>query len=200
MMRAPAMRAALVACALLLAGCAGMPSSGPAQDARIERSYLQRVELGGRLSVRYQVSQKEEAVHGSFNWAQDPARTAVTLLSPLGQTMAVIEAGPAGATMSQPGQPLRVAPSVDSLTAEVLGWPLPVAGMREWLQGFGTDTAGRRFTATPRTDQVVTHDGWRIHYAAWSDDGRPRRIDFTRSTEQAGEVSIRIVIDTWQAS
>ncbi|GIZ50865.1 hypothetical protein NCCP691_08790 [Noviherbaspirillum aridicola] len=194
------MRLALVASSLALAGCAALPPPGAAPAAAAQRDYHARLELGGRLSVRYQGTQKEESVHGSFVWAQAPERTGVTLLSPLGQTVAVIEAGPAGATMAQPGQPMRVAPDVDTLTAEALGWPLPVAGMREWLQGFATDSDGRRFIASPRRDQVLTHDGWRIHYAAWSDEGRPRRIDLSRSTEQAGEVSIRIVIDSWQAS
>lgn len=201
MTRPLAMRLALAATSLTLAACASLPPPDtPATPAVSDRGYQQRLELGGRLSVRYQGPQKEESVHGSFSWAQAPERTVVTLLSPLGQTMAVIEAGPAGTTMTQPGQPLRVAPDVDTLTAEALGWPLPVAGMREWLQGFATDNKGRRFVASPERDQVVTHDGWRIHYAAWSDNGRPRRIDLARSTEQAGEVSLRIVIDSWQAS
>lgn len=200
MTAASAMRLALAATSLALAACATLaPPDAPA-PAAAGRSYQDRLELGGRLSVRYQGPQKEEAVHGSFVWNQAPQRTAVTLLSPLGQTVAVIEAGPAGATMVQPGQPMRVAPDVDTLTAEALGWPLPVAGMREWLQGFATDAGGRRFVASPRQDQVATADGWRIQYTAWTDEGRPRRIDLSRSTQQAGEVSIRIVIDSWQAS
>jgi len=172
--------------------------------AAATRTFHDTVELGGRLSVRYQSSQKEEAVHGSFVWAQTPTRTTVTLLSPLGQTMAVIDVNPEVATLRQAGKMERTAADVDALTAEALGWPLPVAGLREWLQGFAVDRTGRRFIATPAVDEVVTHDGWRIRYVNWQDaplvaQYRPKRIDLARFTEQAGDVSIRIIIDTWQA-
>lgn len=195
------MRLALAASGLALTACATLPPpDAPGAATAAERSYQQRLSLGGRISVRYQGRQTEESLHGSYAWDQSPERTRVTLISPLGQTVAVVEAGPAGATLTQAGQPLRVAADVDTLTAEVLGWPLPVAGMRDWLQGYATDAEGRRVVASPRNDQILTRDGWRIHYPAWTDEGRPRRVDLARSTRQAGEVSIRIVIDTWQAS
>lgn len=169
------------------------------------RSFKDTIDLGGRLSVRYQTNNKEEALHGSFIWSQTPAQTTVTLLSPLGQTIAVINVSPNGATLAQGGQPVRSADNVDALTAETLGWPLPVAGLREWLQGFALDAAGRRFIATPAAPEITTRESWRIRYAAWLEENsataqsRPKRIDLARATEQAGDVSIRIVIDSWQA-
>ncbi|HYD93760.1 MAG TPA: outer membrane lipoprotein LolB [Noviherbaspirillum sp.] len=200
-----AIKAIAVALPLALAGCAGMPPpvAQPAQ-ATAARPFHDSIDLGGRLSVRYQGERQEEALHGSFAWRQTPLRTTVTLLSPLGQTVAVIDVSPQGATLTQAGQPARSAPDVDSLTAGTLGWPLPVAGMREWLQGFALDAAGRRFVASPAAAEVVTRDGWHIRYANWLDengaaaDNRARRVDLARRTEQAGDVSIRIVIDSWQ--
>jgi outer membrane lipoprotein LolB len=200
-------RAIAIATPLLLASCATAPSPGPeaaGQAVIATRPFHQAIDMSGRLSVRYQGRTREEALHGSFTWSQTPDLTTVTLLSPLGQTMAVINVSPEGATLQQGGQQLRSAPNVDALTAEALGWPLPVAGLRDWLQGFTIDSAGKRFAATPSSSQVASNDGWRIHYAAWTEDNvpsaqsRPKRIDLARSTEQAGDVSLRIVIDTWQ--
>jgi outer membrane lipoprotein LolB len=201
----------------VLGGCATITPPAVTDHAQLPsadrgvapRPYAGKVSLGGRLSVRYQNNGKEEAVHGSFLWTQDPGQTNVTLLSPLGQTIAVIEAGPSGATLAQSGQPLRNASDVDTLVADTLGWPLPISGLREWLQGFAFDAAGKRFIATPQATNVSTQDGWHIRYANWQDDSqstapkrpeRPKRIDLERHTAQAGNVSIRIVIDTWQAS
>ena len=191
----------------ILTGCASIsPPVTPVDHAQaaIVRPFHGTIDLGGRLSVHYKNGNKDEALHGSFSWSQTPARTTVTLLSPLGQTMAVIEITPGGATLAQAGQPPRGAANVDTLTADALGWPLPVGGLREWLQGFALDAAGRRFVATPAAPEVTTVDGWRIRYPGWLDDNaaaapaRPRRIDLARATERAGDVSIRIVIDTWQ--
>ncbi len=201
-------RAALAALVLLLAGCAGLtprPAETPqAEQAMRSRSFQDAIDLTGRLSVRYQSAYKDEALHGSFTWAQQPAQTTVTLMSPLGQTLAVIDLTPDGATLTQAGQPPRAAADVDTLTAETLGWPLPISGLRYWLQGFAIDAGGHHFVATPESSDVVTRDGWHLHYASWQDNApstapqRPRRIDLERSTQQAGEVAIRIVIDTWQ--
>lgn len=197
---------------LALTGCASItPEAGKetrhSQAIATERAFHETIDFTGRLSVRYHSAQKEEAVHGSFIWAQTPARATVTLLSPLGQTVAVIDATPQRATLTQGSHAPRIAANVDALTADALGWPLPIAGLRSWLQGFAVDHAGHRFVATPAAANVVTAEGWRISYANWQNDSststftpmRPKRIDLSRFTEQAGDVSIRIVIDTWQA-
>lgn len=193
---------AAAALPMLLAGCASLaPPSTPKVSA--PRPFRQAIELAGRLSMHYQTGDKEEALHGNFTWAQTASDTTVTLRSPLGQTLAIITATPAGATLTQSGQALRSAIDVDTLTANTLGWPLPVAGLREWLQGFAVDRGGRPFVASPQTSEVETRDGWQLRYQAWAEDdaaqARPRRIDLARYTAQAGDVSIRIVIDTWQA-
>ena len=195
---------------LLAAGCASLaPATAPRTEtassaAAGARIFHDTIDLGGRLSVRYQGRQQEESLHGSFVWTQKPAQTTITLLSPIGQTLAAINVTPLGATLAQSGQPVRAAADVDRLTADTLGWPLPVAGMRSWLQGFAVDSAGRHVVAYPDNPDITTLDGWRIHYANWQENAAssspgPKRIDLARYTEQAGDVSIRIVIDTWQA-
>lgn len=200
------MRHAFVIALLLTGGCASITQPSPPGKGtapHVARAFHDTLELGGRISVRYQRGQKEEAVHGSFAWTQTPTHTSVTLLSPLGQTMAVIDVTPQGATLRQGGQSARAASDVNALTADALGWPLPIAGLREWLQGFAMDSNGKPFVATPHDADVTTRDGWRIRYANWQTEApstqhRPKRIDLARFTEQVGDVAIRIVIDTWQ--
>lgn len=192
---------------LLLAGCATFDAPAPdvssaaAQQAP-PRAYHDAIELGGRLSVRYQENGRDQALHGSFTWMQTSDRTIVTLLSPLGQTIATIDIMPNQATLTQAGQAPRTAPDVDALTTAALGWPLPVSGLRDWLQGFAPDAEGRHVIASqPGASSVATSDGWRILYASWQEDvtpSHPKRIDLERNTVQAGDVAIRVVIDSWQ--
>lgn len=190
--------------AVLLAGCASAPAVPDRSTATATaRSYHAAIELGGRLSVRYQRNGQDEALHGSFTWSQSGSRTFVTLLSPLGQTLATIELTPQGATLMQPGQAARNAADADALAADAFGWPLPVAGLRNWLQGYALDAQGRRSAIATGSDSPIrTSDDWQITYPAWqaSDGGadHPKRIDLARHTIAAGDIAIRIVIDNWQ--
>ena len=195
--------------ALALAACAGLPpastTSARTQATAAQRVYSETIEMAGRLSVRYQKNDKEEALHGSFTWSQTPQRTLVTLLSPLGQTIASIEVRPGSSTLIQAGKAPLTASDVDALAAEAFGWTLPVSGLRNWLQGFAIDSTKQPFVATPQNanSTVVTPDGWRIQYLGWEEGNlpaMPKRIDLQRSTAEAGEVAIRIFIDSRQAA
>jgi outer membrane lipoprotein LolB len=185
----------------MLTACASMAPQSNVTPTTATRTYQETIDLNGRLSILYQRNGKDEALHGSFVWNQTPAHTEVTLLTPLGQTVANINITPDGASLQQSGDtPPRTAPNVDDLVAGTLGWPLPISGLRTWLQGFGTSSSGKPYVASPQMFEVTTRDGWHIHYASWQDNDstHPRRIDLERQTAQAGNVSIRIVIDTWQ--
>ncbi len=157
------------------------------------------------MSVLYQKNQQEEAIHASFTWKQSKDSSTITILSPLGQILATIDVKPGIATLTQSGQEPRSATDVDALAEQALGWPLPVSGLRHWLQGFASDANNKAFIATPSNTKLITQDGWNIQYVSWEDDNqtsaqsRPKRIDLTRQTEQAGKVMIRIVLDKWQA-
>jgi outer membrane lipoprotein LolB len=205
--RWPALAAAgYLALSTLLAGCAGLSQqSAPDTAVQTPVAYQESIAIDGRISVQYAQNDQPQSLHGSFNWSQAPGRTALELLSPLGQTVATIDVRPDMATLVQSGRAPQMAPDIDQLAARALGWPLPVAGMRHWLQGRGTDSAGKPFQAVPGDENAsfVTADGWRVAYPTWqteTDSGRlrPRRIDLTRHTAQAGLVSIRIVVDNWK--
>ncbi len=195
-------------CALLLSGCSTISpaeNKDMAEQNTSQRSYKDALELDGRLSVQYQRNDEDQAIHASFNWKQSKDRSSITILSPLGQILATIDVKPGNATLTQSGQAPRNAADVDTLAEQALGWPLPVSGLRNWLQGFATDTNNQSFIASSSNTNVQTRDGWNIQYMSWEDDNqtpvqsRPKRIDLTRQTEQAGKVMIRIVLDKWQS-
>lgn len=193
--RAPAALLASVLAVSVLAGCATSPPRSTAAVA----PYRDSIELGGGIAVNYTRDGKAEPMTGSFTWQQSKAATEVTLISPLGQTIAIISVTPESATLKQGGKPPRTAPDLDSLTAQTLGWTLPVSGLREWLQGYATDASGKRFVASPANNTVVTRDGWKIEYVTWQDDQapvpQPKRIDLTRlGAGQVDDLTIRIAI------
>ncbi|MEC5215918.1 outer membrane lipoprotein LolB [Actimicrobium sp. GrIS 1.19] len=189
----------------LLTGCANLaPLSSERLANQAGQTALSSIDLGGRLSARFQVDGKDQAIHGSFTWSQRGDHTFVTLLSPLGQTLATIDIAPDQTTLMQSGKAPRSAVNPDTLAMDALGWPLPLSGLRNWLQGQVVDAAGQRTNADPNNPAPIrTGDGWQLLYANWDATDpalpvHPKRIDLTRTTPQAGEVAIRIVIDSWQ--
>lgn len=191
----------------VLLGCSSLPSynervqTGPQAISTLPRFYQTKIDVNGRLSIRYENAGKEESLHGNFIWQQDLEKTHITLRSPFGQTVANIEVTAAGATLVQGNRPPASANDADTLISQTLGWPIPISGLRNWLQGFGLNMSGEKFIATPQATRLLTPDGWRIQYDSWQAEAtqiRPKRIDLERQTTQAGNVAIRIVIDAWQ--
>ncbi len=183
----------LLSAALALAALAGCTSVTPLPGGT--RSYVDELTLAGRLSVRYPVKDKTQSLQGKFLWSQRRDGTDIELYSPLGQTLARITIAPGLATLEQSGGERRQAASADLLTEEALGWPLPVNGMRYWLQGFARDAGGRLQAAMPQGPEQLESDGWRLSYPSWQASGQvavPKRID-----AQLGEIVLRFVIDDW---
>jgi outer membrane lipoprotein LolB len=145
-----------------------------------------------------------ESLHGKFTWQQAGEKTRIRFFSPLGQSVAAIDVTSEKAVFTASGKQPVAAPDADALTFRQLGWPLPVSGMRNWLQGCATDAAGQVFKASSARPEVTTRDGWRIHYLDWSAFGEservPRRVDMTHTPAAPAAVSsinIRLVIDEW---
>ena len=187
---------ALLACALLLSACA---TTGPASQATVG-AYRDAIDLSGRLLVNFEKDGKPDTISVKFTWTQTPNAVDASLLGPLGQTVAKINVTPHAATLTQGEHAPRVARDIDSLTAQTLGWPLPVSGMRDWLQGYATTAGGQRYAASPAHNTVTTADGWKLTFVSWQDDQAaqpvPRRIDAQRAASAAsGELELRIVLD-----
>ncbi|MBZ2205850.1 outer membrane lipoprotein LolB [Massilia soli] len=184
--------------AILLTACA---TTAPTSMSHAPvAAYRDAIDLAGRLSVNYERDGKPETLSGKFNWSQKGERIDVALASPLGQTLAKIIVTPESATLTQTDQAPRVAKDIDSLTAQTLGWSLPVSGLRDWLQGYATGPGGKRFTASPASNSVTTADGWQLTFVSWQDENAaqpaPKRIDAVRAATATSEpLALRIVID-----
>jgi outer membrane lipoprotein LolB len=183
---------AAAAVAVSLAGCATANLSTASVGA-----YRDTIDLNGSIAVNYQANGEQHPVNGKFSWAQRPGRVDVSVFDPFGQTVAEITVTPDTATLTQPKREPRTAKDIDTLTQQTLGWPLPVAGLRDWLQGYAVDAQGKRFAASPANNNVVTRDGWRLRFVDWQKGTAtpmPRVIKAERSTTGSGDLSINIAI------
>jgi outer membrane lipoprotein LolB len=179
-------------CAALLGGCASV-SVNPVAD------YRNTFDAAGRLSVNYRKDGNPESLTVNYSWSQTPGRIDVSLSSPMA-TVAKISITPESATLVQADKAPRTAKDIDSLTAQELGWSLPVSGLKDWMQGYATGADGKRFAASPAHNTVTTNDGWRLRFVSWQDETAarpaPKRIDAERNASAtADELAIRIIIN-----
>lgn len=187
----------------LLSGCTSMATRDAPTTSTATFPYQDNLFIAGRINIQYQQIQQNgqgseaKSVSTNFEWQQTKSDTTVTLISPLGQTIATITQNTFGASLQQAKEPVRIAPDIDTLLNDTLGWPLPMAGMRNWLQGYTINRQGQR-TAIPAQDQTLLADDWQLHFVSWQQEAEqifPKRIDLQRQTTQVGEVKLRIVID-----
>jgi outer membrane lipoprotein LolB len=191
----------LIVLAAALAGCATTtPQSTGSTSAAVVAPYQETIELSGRLQVTYQKDGQPGSTNGGFEWSQRPGQIDVAFLNPLKQTVATISVTPQQATLTEAGRPPRTAQDIDALSAQALGWSLPVSGLRDWLQGYATGADGKRFIASPSNNSVYTKDGWRLRFVSWQAGANgtqmPRNIMAERNAgANGGDLAIQIILD-----
>ncbi len=122
-------RAAALALLSLLGACATRGPVGPGV-------------WSGRLALRVD-SQPPQAFSALFDLQGDATAGELRLTSVLGQTLATVRWSVAGAELQQ-GNEVRRRGSLDELTAELTGAPLPVAALFDWLAGHASEAGGWR--------------------------------------------------------
>ena len=179
----------MLAATLAVSACATM-GPGPREIPAAATPF----DLSGRVLVNYD----GRAFSSSVRWQHAQQRDEIWLLSPVGQTLAYIDANAAGATLTAADQKQYSAASVANLTRQALGWELPLAHLQYWVQGeaapFSSPEAVVRGAESKIT--ALTQDGWRIaflYFPPAEHGGLPRRLDLVQGANQ-----IRLVIDGWR--
>ncbi len=162
--------------ALVLAGCASQP--GKQDVAERLGPPLERFAADGRISLR----QGERSDHLQFDWQHAPHREVVLFSTPLGQGLAELGRDTGGAWLKMPGQPEQRATDLPTLTQKLLGVPLPLEILAEWMGGSRAELQGEV-------------DGWTIvvgESTPYRERRLPRRIEVRRD-----DIELRIVITGW---
>lgn len=155
---------------LALAGCATAP--------HVDSDASATFDTHGRLSVHYRdfASGKDDTVFGRFDWIEHGKTVDLSLLDPLGQSIAIVHAEPAHATLRLADGRTFEGNSAEDLTKEALGYTVPIAGLRSWLLGHADEPSD--IPAKDADGAIVLHEmGWTIRYPDASLP--PKRIDLS---------------------
>lgn len=184
-------RLALAVAALACGGCTSFAPSEPAPQVHT-----------GRFSASISRDERREAVSGRFTLAALPGRTTLDLASPLGNTLARVEAVGKLATLTAPQADGTLATwrgdSPDALAESVLGYRLPISGLPDWIAG--RPAPGRTARVFPQTGpaQRIEQDGWVIGIdERFEPGGAPRRLSFDRDGggPDVPSIRLRLILD-----
>lgn len=155
----------------------------------------EKFSLTGRISIRDEL----QRISGGIRWQHSEADDEVLLLSPLGQVMTQILRDHKGVRLTTSEQQVFYAANVESLTEDILGWRIPLAGLQYWAQG-SHSPASIAMKDLDENDRVVAirQDGWVINYLSYTamqpdQKERPRVLTLNYETLQ-----IRLVVDSWE--
>jgi len=179
--------------ALVVAGCASVPSAPPPGPAIAGSDEPFSIE--GRLSAR----RGNDGVAVAFAWTHTPPRDEFVVTTPLGGAVAELSGDTSTRRVDVRTADGRADAASDwaSLTERVVGFPLPVEGLASWAQGMPRgDAPYRAETDASGRASVLSQDGCEIVYSYPDESStRPSRLVLA-----CHDLELRIVIDRWRAA
>lgn len=151
----------------------------------------------GRFSATTQLGEQRENVSGRFSLEVRGQQQLLELASPLGTTVARIEVEPGNARATGVQMKEVQGPDADALTAQLLGWPLPVSGLADWIEGRPVPDRDARVEREGERIVLLAQDGWMIQMPEYfATRARPRRLILERpATANTPSVVLRLIVD-----
>ncbi len=174
----------------LVAACATQPPALPPGTA----PQVDRFELTGRVAVKL-----DGRGHSArLRWRHLVDSDAIWLYSPVGSTIATLYADGELATLVTSKQETYQSTDVQSLTRDVLGWNLPLSGLRYWV--LGRVEPGVPVEAIDRDEQLrirrLVQGGWDVEFAGYRQDGTLPSSMVLRFAD----LRMRLLIDRWNVA
>ncbi|ACL71622.1 lipoprotein insertase outer membrane protein LolB [Thioalkalivibrio sulfidiphilus] len=193
------LRAALLLTFLLLAGCAvrppvleeAAPEAWDAHQAAVQA--LEQWSLSGRIALDADGQQW----HANVRWKERNGDYDIQFFGPFGRDAGRLRGDETGVNLRTPDGEYYNAPDPDRLVRDVLGYRLPVSGLRHWVLGLPAPGSGseRSFDARGRLS-LLEQSGWQVQYQRYRESVSPTLPD-RLELHYGQEIRLRLLVDTW---
>lgn len=175
------LRVLAVAAPLLAGACAGLSERTPGENVEFE--------FTARFAARY----RDEAASGQLAWRHDAGRDEVLISSPFGQGLARVTRRDGRVTLVTADDKRYSAADAETLTEQVLGFRLPLAGLADWVRARPADGAPSQPThAADGRLAALSQLGWQVEYLEY-ENGRPSRLRL-----RFPGLELRLAISQWK--
>lgn len=185
---------------ILLAGCRGVAVK-PTDQAN-EQAYLERVgvmETWAAWGLRGKISldDGEDGGSGNLSWSVEPGQSELDFRAALGRGAWNLRIRPGLAVLTEANGDRQVAPDLDTLMQERIGWPVPVEALEWWVRGVAAPG--------PVDDREIDESGllvrleqfgWKVAYDRYTRKEMtpmPRKLNATKQ-----EYRVKLAISQWR--
>lgn len=174
----------LIACAVLLSGCAGPALRGPVPDAQWE--------LSGKLGVR----NARQAESAWLNWRQCDNHYLLRLNGPLGQGLGWLEGNDQIARLHlDDDQEPQVTREPERSLESLLGATVPIGALRHWARGEPAPRGRHRLQRDAEGLPLhLEQYGWVVDYSTWHAQQLPAKLILSRD-----ELRLTLLIKSWSS-
>ena len=178
--------AAVLVLAVLSAACAQLQTAVPEKVV---------FELNARLAARYGA----ESFSGNLAWRHAESNDEMLITTPMGQGVARIVRDGETVVLTTAERKEYRAKDAESITEQVLGFRLPLAGLSDWVRGRPSANASPSGDASFKEEkspggrlQRLEQSGWTIEYQAY-DGEHPSRLRLLYPG-----IELRLAISAWK--
>jgi outer membrane lipoprotein LolB len=173
-------RAAALAAAVVIAGCAQAPLKPP--EGELDFQVL------GRIAARH----GNDGFTGNVDWRHAKGGDDMLISTPLGQGVArIVREGEATQLTTANGKQYT-APDAETLTERVLGFRLPLEGLAEWAQGKPSTPDARVTRSADGKVEALEERDWRVQYLNY-ENGKPQLMQLNYPG-----IQLRFAITEWR--
>jgi len=184
------MRWLFLSLSLLLTGCTSTPSV-PQVVVRPLGAELKPFVINGRIGIKHDGEQSS----ANLRWVHSIKDDDILLLAPFGLTVARLHRN-ARQVVLDTSNDHYVAQDTEQLTQQVLGWHLPLAGLRYWVLALPSPTSEAKIEHNANGQvSIMLQDGWKISYTRYAAN-LPNSLPLRLSLQREG-LELRLMIDEW---
>lgn len=194
------MRSASILILLLLVSCATPPRPEVADpEARFAARRAQLTDQDQwRLAGHVAVQLGDEGWHAGLRWQQYTERFDIDLLDPLGRMAAQLEGGPRTASIVTSKGETAHAADAESLMVDLLGWGVPLEGLRYWVLGVPEPNGAPAQVELDAYGRLaeLRQAGWLIDYQDYQDVSGLELPEKLRLSNRG--LTVKLIVDEWE--
>lgn len=184
-----------------LSGCVHAPSTTTpknSQQLNLAAQHLKKISQIQKFTLKGRVGLQNagKGFSGQLQWQHQPERDLLTLYSPLGSQVAIIEKTPQQVTLTDAKGNQLSADDLETLTQKTLGWSIPLEGLIDWSLG-RPSAANIQYNTWDEQGRLLKlkQDNWDIDYQSYvevQDYILPNRL-----TLRLENLYLKLIIEDW---